>query len=138
MATTVAGKNGNARCRLSVADQHDLRHRQRVGVRNRQKRSTYLHALGTSGGTAVQLQPRWSTAANDLDVLPQPTARMAGAKGLHGRLFGGKSAGEVRCRVTAASTIGDLTGRKHALQKTIAIPFEHVGEAGNVGGVEPD
>ena len=63
---------------------------------------------------------------------------MAGAERLHRRFLRGKSPCEVRCRVPAASTIGNLTGRKHALQKTITKAFEDFGEAGNVGGVEPD
>lgn len=57
---------------------------------------------------------------------------------LHGRFFGRKAPGEVRSRVSPASTIGNFTGRKHTLQESIAIPFEDFGEAGNVGGVEPD
>ena len=107
-------------------------------MRDCQERTPHLHAVGAPGGAAVQLQPWWSAAANHLDVLPLHAARMAGAERFHGRFFGGKSASEVRCRIPPPSTIGNLTGRKHALQKTIAITFEHIGEAGNVGGVEPD
>ena len=122
----------------SVADEHHLGHRQRVGVRDRQKRSSNLHGVRAPGCTAVKLQPWWTTAAHDLDVLPQDAARVAGAERLHRRFFRSKSTGQMRSGISPPSTIGNLAGSKHALQEALSEALHYLGEAGNIGGVETD
>lgn len=107
-------------------------------MRNCQERAANEHALRPLRRAAVKLQPRWTTAADDLDVLPQDAARVAGAEGLHRRFLGRKSTGQMRSGISAASTIGNLASSEHALQEAIAIALEHLGEAGNVSGVETD
>ena len=48
-------KNGNAGCgsNRSIADQHDLRHGERFGVRDRDERAAYLHDPGAPCGATV-------------------------------------------------------------------------------------
>jgi hypothetical protein len=107
-------------------------------VGDRQQRSPHLHPLGANRGTAVKLQPGWTATADDLDVLPQHAARVAGAERLHRRFVGGKSPRQVRSGISPASTISNLASSEHALQEAFAVALEHVGEPGDIGGVEAD
>ncbi len=83
-------------------------------------------------------RPRRSATADDFDVLPQHAARMAGAERFHRRFFRRESSSQMRSGVPPLGTIGNLAGGEHALQEAIAVTFEHLCKAGNVGGVEPD
>ena len=111
----------------SVADEHYLRHGERVGMGDREERPPDLHALSAAGGLAAQLQPRRSATANYFDILPEHAARVARAARLHGGFLGGETAGQVRRGVAPLRTIGNLSCGKHAVQEAIAVPFEHVG-----------
>ena len=41
----------------SVADEHHLRHGERVGMGDREEGPAHLHAVGAACGPAVELQP---------------------------------------------------------------------------------
>lgn len=107
-------------------------------MRDREKRAPNLHRVRALCGTAVKLQPRWTAAAHDFDILPQDAARVTGAERLHRRLFRRKSPGKMRSGISPPSTIGNLAGSEHALQEALAVALEDVGEAGNISGVETD
>ena len=120
----------------SVSEEHDLSQGQRLRVCDRHQRSTHQHAVGAPGGTAMELQARWSSASDDLDVSPEHAARVAGAKCLHGRLFCRETARQMRGRVSPLGTIGNLSGGEHALQEAFAVSFENRCHTRDVGGVE--
>lgn len=131
----------NASCEAgspSLADQHHLRKRERLGMRDCQVRSPDAHALGLSSCATVEEQPRWTADANDLDVLPEHAARPPGAQRFHRRFFGRKPSGQVRRGIPPARTIGNLAGCKHALQKALTVALEDRGQPGNVGRVQAD
>src|SRR5258707_786040 len=71
-----------------------------------------------------------------LDVLPEHAPRVTGAERLHGGLLGGEPGGQAGDGVAVAGTIGNLTVGEHAVQKTIAIPAEHLAHARDVRRVE--
>lgn len=108
----------------SVPEEHDLRQGQCLGVCDGHEAATHLHALGAPGGAAVQLQLRRPAEADDLDVLPQHAAGMAGAESLHRRFLGRKPAGEVRDGVAPPRTIGDLPLGENPVQEPVAIAPE--------------
>lgn len=122
--------------RLSLAKEHDLRHRQRLRVRDCHQRSRDFHHVGAPGRAAMQVQPRWSALPNHLDVFPDDALRLAGAEGFHRRFLHREPACEVRGRVSPLGTIGNLTRSEHALEKTIAVAIDEFGDTGNIGGVE--
>jgi hypothetical protein len=84
----------------------------------------------------MELQPRWSSTSDDLDISPQHAARVAGAKRFHGRFLCRKAARQMRGRVSALGTIGNLAGGEHALQEAFAVSFENRCHTWDVGGVE--
>jgi hypothetical protein len=127
-----------ARIRGSVAEQHDLRHRQRVRMGDRHERSGDFHARGAKRGAAVQLQARWAGMPDDLDVLPQDAVGLARAERFHRGFLDREAARQVRSRIPSLGTIGDLTGREHTVQEALAVAFEQLRDSGNVGGVEAD
>ena len=133
VATRVgAGRGG------SVAEEHHLRERERVRVRDRHERSANLHRSGAARRAAVQFETRRTAAADDLDILPEHALRLAGPEGFHRRFLRGKAAREVRGRVPPLGTIGNLARCEDAVQESLAVALEHVGDARDVGGVEAD
>src|SRR3954469_17263608 len=78
------------------AEQHHLRNCQRLRVSYRQKRAAGVHSLETARRAAVKPQLRRATGANDLDITPEDALRVPRSERFHRRLFGGKTAGEVR------------------------------------------
>lgn len=75
---------------------------------------------------------------DDLDVLPDHTARMAGAERLHRGLLGGKSAGDVRNGIAPPGTISDLAVGQDAPKEPVTVPLKHLSDARNVGRVEAE
>ena len=63
---------------------------------------------------------------------------MAGAERLHRRFFRGEPAGEMNRRHAAARAVRDLALGEDPPQKPIAVPLDRGGNAGDVGGVEPE
>jgi hypothetical protein len=63
---------------------------------------------------------------------------MPGAERLHRRLLGGKASREARNRIAVPRTIGDLAIGEHPVQKPIAVPFEDVPHARDIGGIEAE
>lgn len=120
----------------SIAEEHDLRERQTVGVCDGHERSAYQHTVGSPCRTTVKLQARRSTTANHLDVFPEDAARVAGAECFHGRFLRGEATRQMRGRVPPLGTIGNLAVGKHTLQEAFAVTVENRGHPWNVGGVE--
>lgn len=135
-----AGERDNRRCPpglTSVAEEHYLSHRERVGVRDRHERSLDEHALRAARGGAVELQARRTAAAtHDFDVLPQDPLRFARAERFHRGFLRGEASRKMRSRIPPPDTICNLAGREHALQEPLAVLIEDLGNARNVGRVE--
>ena len=105
-------------------------------MRDRQQRGLNAHPRGTPRGTAVE-QEFWRAAvADDFDVFPQHTARMAGSERLHCRLFGGKASRDVGHRIAAALTIGYFPLGENAAQESLAVTLVDVADPGDVGRIE--
>lgn len=120
------------------AEQENLRERERLRMGNRDQRLRDAHLSGAPGRAPLQLQVRRPTAPNDLDVFPHDAARLSGAERLHGRLFDREPAGQVRNRVPALCTIGNLAVGEDAAQETIAVSFEKVSHAMQIRRVDSD
>jgi hypothetical protein len=76
--------------------------------------------------------------ADDLDIAPRHAEGAAGAERLHSRFFGGKS-GRKRGRGGApAIAIRDFARREDALAEALDPTVQHVLNAPNFGGVEPE
>ena len=122
---------------VSVAEQEDLRHRERLGMRDRQQRGAGAHRIGPASGAAVQQEFRRATVADDLDILPQHAARVAGPERLHRRLLRREAPGDVRHGIAAAGTISNLAVGQNAAKKPVAVLLEHLADARDVSRVEP-
>ena len=90
------------------------------------------------GGAAVQPQLRRTADADHLDVLPEHAARVAGAERLHRGFLRREPPRQVRHRVAAPRTIGDLSVGEDPAQEAIAVALERLPDARNVGRVEPE
>ena len=121
-----------------VSEKEHLRHGKRLGMRDGEERRAHAHAIGVSRGAPMQPQLRRSAHADDFDILPQHAARVAGSERLHCRFLGRETPGEMRYGIAPARTIGNLPLGEDPAQKAVAVATEHVGHAGDVGGVEAD
>ena len=122
----------------SGAEQEDLGERQRVGMCDGQERGLALHRGKAPGGSAMQLQLRWTATPDDLDVPPQHALRMAGAERFHRRLLGGKPAGKMNGRHPAPLAVSDFAVGEDSSQEPVAVTRDGVGDARDVGGVEAE
>ena len=120
----------------SFAEDHDLRHRQRVGVRDGQQRGTAAHCREPPGGAAVQLQLRRPAAADHFHVAPEDALRMTGAEGFHRRLFRSEAAREMNRRLPAPHAVRDFPFRENALQKPRPVSVDGADDAGDFGEVD--
>ena len=120
----------------SVAEDHDLRHRQGVGVRDGQQRRTAAHALESARGAAVQPQLRRPSATDHLDVAPEDAVRMAGAERLHRRLFRGEASGEMNRGVPPSHAVRDLALGEDTLQKARPVSLDGADNAGDLGEID--
>ena len=121
-----------------LAEDEDLRERERFGVRDGEQRSLRAHRGEAARGAAVQLQLRRSTAADDLAIAPEDAARMARAERLHRRLFGREPSGEVDGRHSTAGAVRDFAVGEDPAQETVAESFDGVGNPADVGRVEAE
>src|SRR5579862_4143015 len=86
----------------------------------------------------MQLQLRRTAVPDDLDVAPENARRMACAERLHRRFLRGEPAGKMNRRDPPARAVGDLAVREDASQETVPVPFNRLGNPGDVGGVEAE
>ena len=107
-------------------------------MREREQRAAGRHRVETALRAPRQLQVRWTEMPDDLDVLPQHAARVPRPERLHRRFLGGKARRQARDRVAVPRTIGNLAIGEHPVQKPIAVPFEDVTHARDVGGIEAE
>ena len=63
---------------------------------------------------------------------------VSSAQRFHRRFLGREPAREVRRRISAPRTICNFIVREDAAKEAVPVALEHVGDAGNVGGVESD
>ena len=107
-------------------------------MRDGEQRAADVHRGGASPGATVQHESRRPAAPNDLDVLPDDALGVSSSQGFHCRFLGREPAREVRRRISAPRTISNFSVREDATKKAVPVALEHVGDAGNVGGVESD
>jgi len=84
----------------------------------------------------MELELRGAATPDHFNVPPQHVLRVSRPERLHRRLFGGKPAGKMDRRYTAACTVGDLVAREDALHETLAVSLERLGDAIDVGRVD--
>jgi len=101
-----------------------------------QQRGSNPHAIGAGRRAAVQPQLRRSGQADHFDVLPEHAARMTSPQRFHRRFLRGEPPCEMRNRIAAPGTIGNLSIGEHTPQEAVAVPLEGRADAGNIGGVE--
>ena len=81
-------------------------------------------------------QLRGTAVPDHFDASPQHLLCVAGPKGLHGRLFCGKAAGEVNGGVVSTHAVRDLALGEYTLQESIAETLDGCGNARDVGRIE--
>lgn len=83
---------------------------------------------------AVRMLPRCTMEENRgpaagiaryLNIAPAYALTPASAQRLHHRLFGGKARGVALCGIAMTFAVGDLAGRKNALEEDAAVPADH-------------
>ena len=126
------------RRRTSLAEEHHLRERDRLGMRDRDEASTHLHHVGAPCGTAMQPQLRRSPGPDHFDVLPEHAAGVPCAERLHGGFLRGESAGKVRNRIAPARAVGNLGVRKDPPEEAIAIPLQQRRDSRQVRCIQSD
>lgn len=110
----------------------------RVGMGDGQQRRAPAHDGQPACCAAVQPQLRGATVANNLNVSPQNALRVARAERLHRGFLGREAAGEVDRRILAAQAVRDLAVGEETMGKPITVAFDGVGDAADVGGIEPE
>jgi len=134
----LAVQNPRLRGPGSLPEQHDLSEGERIGVSDGHQRSADVHGLCPSLGPAVELKPGRPAGTDDLDVLPQHPSRVARAERLHRGFLGCEPAGQVRHRVPAPRTIGNLAVGEHAAHEAFAVPLEDFRDPWDICRVESD
>jgi hypothetical protein len=132
-----SGGDDNRRFR-SVAEEHDLRDGDRLGMGDGDQAATHRHRVGPACGGAVQLQLRRTATPDHFDVCPDDAAGVPGPECLHRRFLDREAPGEVRDRVAAAGTISDLARREDAPQESIAVTFQQLRNARELRRIESD
>jgi hypothetical protein len=135
LESSIAGETCQRWLRSLTKQQH-LRHRQHVGMRDRQQRRSDAHAFSPGGSPAMQPQLRRAKSPEHFDILPEDSAGVAGSQGFHRRFLRGKPPGQVRHRIAALRTIGNLSVREYTAQKTFPISLERAANSRNVGRID--
>jgi len=125
---------------VSAPEEHDLRERERIGVRDRQKRTAGAHRVEPALRAGMELEARWATVAHDFHALPEHILRVSRSERLHRGFLRRESSGKMNGGDTPTHAVGDLTLREDALDEPTAVPLDRCGNAWNVGCVdsEPD
>src|SRR3954467_12174398 len=131
-------RTGMATRVASVAENDDLRHREIVGMRDRQQRRTAAHRLEPSRRTAVQPQLRRTAAPYHFHVAPEDPVRVAGPERLHRRFLRREPPGEMDRRLLPAHAVGDLTLGEDALQEPGPVPIDGRDDARDFGEVDAE
>lgn len=121
-----------------VREQHDLRDRECVGVRDGQKRPPRSHGIEAASRAAVKFEARWSAAADDFDAPPQHVLRMSGPQGFHRRFLRCEASGKMNGWFPTPHAIGDFAVRENALNETLAVAFDGRCNSRNVSGVDAE
>lgn len=111
--------------------------RQTVRVRDGQKRLRRTNPGEVFTRGVVKLQLRRPAAPDDFEVTPEHAERVPSADRLHPRFLRGKSPGQMRRRVLAPHAVGNLFVGEDPTEKPVAVSFERLGDAGNLGGIHP-
>src|SRR5258708_33015707 len=74
----------------------------------------------------VELQTVPPLVTTNLDVSPPDVLGKTGAKRLRDCLFGGKSGGEMGCRVFHRTAVVDFAGVKHPINKALAVAVDRI------------
>lgn len=92
-----------------------------------------------SSGAAVQPQlRRTARLADDFDIAPEHSLRVARAERFHGCFFGGEPPREMNRRVVTSHAVGDFRVREDTVGEPFAIPFDRCSDAGDVCRVEAE
>jgi hypothetical protein len=131
------GEKGNERCAGLLAEEDDLSERERIRVSDRELRGSSAYLREAPGGAAVQPQLRRTTGlANDFDITPKNSLRVAGAERFHGGLFGGEPAREMNRWIVPPHTVGDFRFREDAVGEPVAVPFDRRSDARDICRVQ--
>ena len=120
-----------------LAEENNLSERERIRMRDRELRGSPADLREASSGTAVQPQLRRTAwLADDFDVPPQHSLRVAGTESLHRRFFRREPAREMNCRIVVAHAVGDLRFREDTVCKPFAVAIDCCSDARDVCRVE--
>jgi len=114
-----------------------LRDRERIRVSDRELRRTAANFCEARRGASVQLKfRRAARMTHDLDIAPEHTLRVPGAKRFHRRFLGRKPAREMDGRIVAAHAVRHFRLGEDPVGESLAITLDGVGDARNICGVE--
>lgn len=133
------GEKSNERCAGLLAEEDDLSERERIRVSNRELRGSPAYLRVAPGGTAVQPQLRRTAGlANNLNVAPQHSLRVAGAERFHGCLLGGEPAREMNRWIMPSHAVSDLRFREDAVSEPFAVPFDCCSDTRDIRRVQAE
>ena len=121
----------------SSTDDEDLSQRQFIGMSDGKERCPATNRRESSAGAAVQLELRRPASPDNFHIAPDHALGIACSERFHGSLFSGKPPGEVNGGHSPPRAVRNLVFSENAVQKALAVAFDCVRDAVDIGGVEP-
>ena len=121
----------------SSTDDEDLSQRQFIGMSDGKERCPATNRRESSAGAAVQLELRRPASPDNFYIAPDNALRVARSERLHGGFLGGEPPREMDGGHSPPCAVRNLVFSENAVQEALAVAFDGVGDAVDVGGVEP-
>ena len=122
---------------LLCAEDENLCEREGFGVCDREEGGSAANLGEPTAGAAVQVELRRTAAPHDFDVAPQHALGVPGAERFHRGFLGREPAGEMNGWQATLPAVGDLTVGEDSMHEAVAIFFDRLRDAVDVGRVDP-
>ncbi len=129
-----AGDNG--RYGRLAGEEHNLRDRKGIRVRECQERRVGANRLELPLRAAVEYEGRRPVRAHHFDVAPPHLSGVPRAECLHRRFLRREASGKMNSRCTALLAVRDLVAGEDPLEEALAVSLDHTGDARDIRGVE--
>lgn len=137
MSCEESASNGTAGCGALVAQEDDLRERERIGMCDRELRRSSADFLETPCGASVQPQLRRPARLPDhFDVTPQHALRVSRPQRFHRRFFRREAPCEMNRRITAPHAIRNFAFGEDSMSESLSVTIDGRRDSGDVRGVE--
>lgn len=131
-------QGANACYRRLTGEEHNLRDRKGIRVRDGHERRAGPDRVEATPGAAVEFEAGRTVRAHHFDVTPPHLRRVPRAKGFHRRFLRSEASGKMSSRLAATLAVGDLTLGEDPLDEALAVAFNRAGDARDVRRVEAE